>query len=615
MKFALPLGLLGLTAIAALILIYILKPKYQEKKISSTYVWKLSLRYRKHKVPFQWLKNSLLFMVQVILIAAIAFTMAQPRIVLGTKNGEKIVILEASASMLAESGGKTRFDRAKSEIGALADVTVESDRFSVIWASADAEFLVRRSDSASYVKQKLAEADCTFAQADMEKAMALAEDVLTENPNAEVILYTSRDYKDAGNVTVKNMSRAEWNAAIVDFTAKREKGYYVFAAEIASYGRAAEMAVSLKIDGKSQPPKLADCGKNETVRVEWSNLEIGEYKSAEIRLSAEDSFPYDNDFALYSQSAERFKVQLVSESPGFLYASLRALENCVVDIPEDEESAASSGYDLYIYDVLTPDKLPNDGAVWLISPSDTLPADSGIGISSTREGEFTLSGSGGSSDAYQNIMKGVTPSSISVTKYQEVTRYAGYESLMKCGNDPVLLAKNDNGAKTVLMAFDIHNSILPVLPDFSILIYNLFHYSVTRAVQKTLYNAGEEIVVNARANAESVSVTADYIAGGKDSKEYTLFPIVLQAAIPGFYTISQKLDTDRTTSQNFFVRVPKHESEFFKTEETLINPSIVSEVGTDTSIGYDTMDITMYLAILLLALICLEWGLQYREQY
>ena len=154
-------------------------------------------------------------------------------------------------------------------------------------------------------------------------------------------------------------------------------------------------------------------------------------------------------------------------------------------------------------------------------------------------------------------MKGVTPSSISVTKYQEVTRYAGYESLMKCGNDPVLLAKNDNGAKTVLMAFDIHNSILPVLPDFSILIYNLFHYSVTRAVQKTLYNAGEEIVVNARANAETVSVTADYIAGGKDSKEYTLFPIVLQAAIPGFYTISQKLDTDRTTSQNFFVRVPK----------------------------------------------------------
>ena len=138
---------------------------------------------------------------------------------------------------------------------------------------------------------------------------------------------------------------------------------------------------------------------------------------------------------------------------------------------------------------------------------------------------------------------------------------------------------------------------------------------MTRAVQKTLYNAGEEIVVNARANAETVSVTADYIAGGKDNKEYTLFPIVLQAAIPGFYTISQKLDTDRTTSQNFFVRVPKHESEFFKTEETLINPSIVSEVGTDTSIGYDTMDITMYLAILLLALICLEWGLQYREQY
>ena len=73
MKFALPLGLLGLIAIAALILIYILKPKYQDKKVSSTYVWKLSLRYQKRKVPLQWLKSSLLLIVQIIIIIVLAF--------------------------------------------------------------------------------------------------------------------------------------------------------------------------------------------------------------------------------------------------------------------------------------------------------------------------------------------------------------------------------------------------------------------------------------------------------------------------------------------------------------------------------------------------------------
>lgn len=51
MSLLVPLGLLGLLGIAALILIYILKPNYQQKIISSTYVWKLSLRYRKKKIP------------------------------------------------------------------------------------------------------------------------------------------------------------------------------------------------------------------------------------------------------------------------------------------------------------------------------------------------------------------------------------------------------------------------------------------------------------------------------------------------------------------------------------------------------------------------------------
>jgi len=50
MKILTPLGLLGLLGILVLILIYIIKPNYQQKYISSTYVWKLSLKYKKKKI-------------------------------------------------------------------------------------------------------------------------------------------------------------------------------------------------------------------------------------------------------------------------------------------------------------------------------------------------------------------------------------------------------------------------------------------------------------------------------------------------------------------------------------------------------------------------------------
>ena len=77
---------------------------------------------------------------------------------------------ETNASMLAEDGGKTRFDRAVTEIGNLAEKTAaEGDKFTVILAGEDASFVVRRSNSASYVKQKLSEAKCAFATSDVEE--------------------------------------------------------------------------------------------------------------------------------------------------------------------------------------------------------------------------------------------------------------------------------------------------------------------------------------------------------------------------------------------------------------------------------------------------------------
>ena len=89
-----PLGLLGLIGIPILIIIYIIKPKYHEKKISSTFIWKLSLKYRKKKIPLQWLQRSLLFFVQVLAIGLAALILARPLMEVDAKDGEKIVVTD-----------------------------------------------------------------------------------------------------------------------------------------------------------------------------------------------------------------------------------------------------------------------------------------------------------------------------------------------------------------------------------------------------------------------------------------------------------------------------------------------------------------------------------------
>ena len=114
MSLLAPLGLLGLLAVAVLIFIYIIKPNYQQKIVSSTYIWKRSLKYRKKRVPVSRLRNILIFLCQMLVLASFAMLLARPVIpyVAETPKNEKVIILDASAGMRVSTGGETRFERA-----------------------------------------------------------------------------------------------------------------------------------------------------------------------------------------------------------------------------------------------------------------------------------------------------------------------------------------------------------------------------------------------------------------------------------------------------------------------------------------------------------------------
>ena len=99
MKLLTPLGLLGLLGLLVLLLIYLLKPNYQQKMVSSTYVWKRSLRYRKRKLPISKLRNILIIICQVLILTACAFILAQPFIKkeVPPEITEKAAVIDASA--------------------------------------------------------------------------------------------------------------------------------------------------------------------------------------------------------------------------------------------------------------------------------------------------------------------------------------------------------------------------------------------------------------------------------------------------------------------------------------------------------------------------------------
>ena len=130
MNWLTPLGFLGALGIVALIIIYIIKPNFQNKLISSTFVWKLSLKYRKKKIPTSTLRNILIFICQVLILSAATFILAQPFIKSnkGEETTESVIIIDASASMLSSTAGSTRLERAIYEANKYIDEAFKEEK-------------------------------------------------------------------------------------------------------------------------------------------------------------------------------------------------------------------------------------------------------------------------------------------------------------------------------------------------------------------------------------------------------------------------------------------------------------------------------------------------------
>ncbi|MCQ2399727.1 MAG: VWA domain-containing protein, partial [Clostridia bacterium] len=262
-----PLGLLGLISIIVLIIIYIIKPNYQQKFISSTYVWKLSLNYRKKRIPTSNLRNFLIILCQILILTSLSLILAQPNQLLKTqiKDREVIAVIDSSASMRAESGNSTRFEKAVYKVIDLADSLSESDIVSVIIADEDPSFLVERTsnenkeDTINKLRElTVGETACSYASSDIDASISLCEEIINENPNAQVYLYTDMSFTNQveGINVISVAEDAEWNASILNAETEVVEGYFSIIFDVACYNRDEIINVNIEIYGAN--PEIDD---------------------------------------------------------------------------------------------------------------------------------------------------------------------------------------------------------------------------------------------------------------------------------------------------------------------------------------------------------------------
>ena len=632
MTWLAPLGFLGLISIIVLIIIYVIRPNYEKKMVSSTFVWKLSLKYKKRRLPISRLNNFLIFLCQLLILTICGLLLAQP-VIEHEKTGdenEKIIMIDASASMRVSDGSATRFERAVQEARVLVEQTFEAGGVvSVILADNDPQFLVQRNggDRADEVLSALdgLMADggkCTYSAADLNAAVALTEEVLHYNPDAQVFFYTGTTYLEKNGINVVDISKSqEWNAAILNCRAElNEENHYEITVDVGCYRYDGNIDVYCEIYGANGGKRLTlptrseyfDPSEEEKTVVFTEDDFGGEYLYSfdyiEVYVAVEDSFSDDNSFFLYGGTKPTIRVQYASSLPnnyfGGVVRTMRQMMKDKWNIEFKElkadEKAATEGFDLYIFEHKMPNVIPTDGLVLLVDPHGS-PDGAGItfgNILNTPNPETTLA-----SGLAHELTKYVDLSRISIARYTDIVSADGYEALAYYNGQPVIFAKDEPEAKIVVWAFDLNYSNLCVMPDFSFLMYNMFNYYIPATISSNAFEIGDTVELSARGNDLKVEGTGlSYAMEGKTGS--------VTVNRPGTYTVTQTpLSGDELLIENFYVRIPEEQSNLTRQVDALP----LADVEVETRIEFE--DLMFYFAIALVALLFIEWMLQIKKNF
>ena len=624
MTFLYPIGLLGLIGIPILIVVYLIKNRYTEQTIASTFLWRLSERFLKRRNPLSRITGIISLILQLLLVAALSFAVAHPIIVLPGAAHEYCFILDGSASMNMESDGKTRFDLAKEEILKVVDEAKEGSTYTVVFVGGTTETVLEKADDKSRVSDKLSSLECSDGSVEYTDAIGIAQGYFDSNASTLVYLLTDTDYETAENVTLVNVARSENNISLEDVIFFRTgKTSLTVSGNIVSYGSDSLVDVEVYADGADEPLGVTKVQAFKNVPATFNfTFELGEFYSITVKCPTPDAYSADNIVTVYDiESENSYKALLVSDAPFLINAAVEAVSTADITVmtteayKKEEERLAKldkvvNGYSLYIFDCFDPVTLPTDGSVWFISPGASVEG-SGFSVQGEviLESADTISVSTSTSSIVRKLTENMVGDDIYVSRYVKCGLYADFATLYSYRGNPVIFTGvNTHGNREVVFAFNLHDSDIALSLDYLAMVGNLLDYSFPEVIEKTDYYCGDTAEINVISGCNSIRVeTPDgdviYTDTSGAVSEFELTDV-------GEYKITVEILGTERPAYYLYSSVPKEER---PTETVADSISIRGEAGDSGSDGrYDPISLLFVLAALLFTA---EWMVYCYDKY
>src|SRR5947207_2744266 len=146
MSFLVPAAVAFGIIIPIILLLYFMRPKRQERVVSSTLLWQQALEDLQASRPWQRLRITPLLLLQLLAALFIILVLTRPAIFFSSPiSGDTIIILQASASMQARDVSPNRFEKAKSTIQDFIDSLGPNDHLSLLTMARTPQVLIADS--------------------------------------------------------------------------------------------------------------------------------------------------------------------------------------------------------------------------------------------------------------------------------------------------------------------------------------------------------------------------------------------------------------------------------------------------------------------------------------
>ncbi len=607
-----PWGLISLIAVPALIALYILKQKHKELRIPSVLLWQKTQSMTEASTPWQKLKKNLLFILQLIIVILICLAISRPAISTNNIYDEVIVIIDSSASMRAEEDGSTRFEKAVKEAVSAADTLRPGKKMSVIFAGDSVIPAITGSENRIDIKKAIKSYECGYAGSDMDNAVLLAQSMKAEEGRSLITVYTDSavETSDLGpEIEVINVASSKNNTAVKNMSCAGDETGFTVLSSVESFSTDRKVTLELYCDGRLTDAKQVELKAGETVGVFWKNISPS-YSLATVKIKDKDILPEDDSLSIPLTQNEKKKVFIVSDQSFFLEKIFNALGRYELykAKPSDYNALEKSDYDLIIFDCFVPEVVPDHGAVWFFAPDKDIP---GIKKGSLIKGT-TLSAA--DTETAADIAEYVNLKEVALAKFLEFECDESWNMVALCGFYPAIAVKTEkNGQRFAAFAFDIHDSNLPLLKEFPILMQNLASYSMPEMTDGNgLYVTGSMPEIRALAYSTEVSVTKP------DGEKVTLappFPVSqLRLDLPGIYEIDQAVKKTTDGKENV-TNIKGYVIASIPESESSMAGTVITDEGGNIAKGKfkGQAEIWPYLIILALLILMAEWWVYYRE--